>query len=161
MLISIIVAMDENNLIGENNDLPWHIPADLAYFKKMTLGKPILMGRKTYDSIGRPLPNRRSIIITRNTNFNAKGCDVVLSINDALNLCKKDKEVMIIGGASIFNDTLLRCDKLYITEIKHKFNGDIFFPVLNKNDWQESSRESFKKDDKNNYDYDFVIYYRK
>ena len=112
MRLSIVVAMDDNRLIGSKNQLPWHLPADLAYFKKLTTGKSILMGRKTYDSIGRPLPNRRNIVITRNSNISIPGCEVVSSIDDALELTKDDLEVMVIGGASLCEQLLPKVNRL-------------------------------------------------
>jgi dihydrofolate reductase len=105
---SLIVAMDENRLIGSNNGLPWHLPADLAFFKRTTMGKPIVMGRKTFESIGRPLPGRRNIVVTRDPDFSAAGCDIANSIDAALDLCADDEEVMLIGGASLYQQSLSR-----------------------------------------------------
>ena len=118
MRLSIVVAMDDNRLIGKDNKLPWHLPADLAYFKKITIGKSILMGRKTYDSIGRPLPNRRNIVITRNTNIVIPGCEVVSNIEQALLITKDEPEVMVIGGASLCEQLLPDVSRLYITKIE-------------------------------------------
>ena len=127
MRLSIVVAMDDNRLIGNNNQLPWHLPADLAYFKKLTMGKSILMGRKTYDSIGRPLPNRRNIVITRNEEISIPGCEVISSIESALEITKGDEEVMIIGCASLCKQLLPKINRLYITKIDGEFEGDVFF----------------------------------
>lgn len=128
-MISLMVAHDPNRVIGLNNDLPWHIPEDLAYFKETTMGKAMVMGRKTYESIGRPLPGRESIVITRNKDFTAEGVVVVHDIEEAIKQAKEyAEEVMIIGGAEIFRMTLDIADRLYITLIKNEYEGDTFFP---------------------------------
>ena len=157
MRLSIVVAMDDNRLIGSKNQLPWHLPADLAYFKKLTTGKSILMGRKTYDSIGRPLPNRRNIVITRNANISIPGCEVVSSIDHALELTKEDTEVMVIGGASLCEQLLPKINRLYITKIDGEFEGDVFFPKYDDFDWLEVSCESHPKDNSNAYSYKFIV----
>ena len=157
MRLSIVVAMDDNRLIGSKNQLPWHLPADLAYFKKLTTGKSILMGRKTYDSIGRPLPNRRNIVITRNSNISIPGGVVVSSIDDALELTKDDLEVMVIGGASLCEQLLPKVNRLYITKIDGEFEGDVFFPKYDDFDWLEVSCESHPKDNSNAYSYKFIV----
>ena len=157
MRLSIVVAMDDNRLIGNKNQLPWHLPADLAYFKKLTTGKSILMGRKTYDSIGRPLPNRRNIVITRNSNISIPGCEVVSSIDHALELTKEDPEVMVIGGASLCEQLLPKINRLYITKIDGVFEGDVFFPKYDDFDWLEVSCESHPKDNSNAYSYKFIV----
>ena len=157
MRLSIVVAMDDNRLIGSKNQLPWHLPADLAYFKKLTTGKSILMGRKTYDSIGRPLPNRRNIVITRNANISIPGCEVVSSIDHALELTKDDREVMVIGGASLCEQILPKINRLYITKIDGEFEGDVFFPKYDDFDWFEVSCESHPKDNSNAYSYKFIV----
>ena len=157
MRLSIVVAMDDNRLIGSKNQLPWHLPADLAYFKKLTTGKSILMGRKTYDSIGRPLPNRRNIVITRNSNISIPGCEVVSSIDHALELTKEDPEVMVIGGASLCEQLLPKINRLYITKIDGEFEGDVFFPKYDDFDWREVSCEAHSKDNSNAYSYKFIV----
>ena len=157
MRLSIVVAMDDNRLIGSKNHLPWHLPADLAYFKKLTTGKSILMGRKTYDSIGRPLPNRRNIVITRNANISIPGCEVVSSIDYALELTKEDPEVMVIGGASLCEQLLPKINRLYITKIDGVFEGDVFFPKYDDFNWLEVSCESHPKDSSNAYSYKFIV----
>ena len=157
MRLSIVVAMDDNRLIGSKNQLPWHLPADLAYFKKLTTGKSILMGRKTYDSIGRPLPNRRNIVITRNSNISIPGCEVVSSIDHALELTKDDLEVMVIGGASLCEQLLPKINRLYITKIDGVFEGDVFFPKYDDFNWLEVSCESHPKDSSNAYSYKFIV----
>ena len=157
MGLSIVVAMDNNGLIGKDNQLPWHLPADLAYFKKITTGKSILMGRKTYDSIGRPLPNRRNIVITRNTKIMITGCEVVSSIDEALLLTENEKEVMVIGGASLCEQLLPKVNRLYITRIDSEFEGDIYFPTYDASSWRQVSSESHPKDIANNYSYHFIV----
>ena len=144
MRLSIVVAMDDNRLIGKDNGLPWHLPADLAYFKKITTGNSILMGRKTYESIGRALPNRRNIVITRNSEALFSGCEVVDSIDAALSITKNENEVMVIGGASLCEQLLPVVTRLYITQIEGKFKGDIFFPEYDKNEWYQVSCEDRK-----------------
>jgi|TARA_Y100000389_G_scaffold193149_1_gene221630 dihydrofolate reductase len=161
MGLSIVVAMDNNGLIGKDNQLPWHLPADLAYFKKITTGKSILMGRKTFDSIGRPLPNRRNIVITRNTEIMIPGCEVASSIDEALVLTENEKEVMVIGGASLCEQLLPKVSRLYITRIDSEFEGDIYFPAYEAASWHQVSSESHPKDIKNNYSYHFIVLERK
>tara|TARA_B100000929_G_C15441911_1_gene398282 strand:- start:611 stop:1096 length:486 start_codon:yes stop_codon:yes gene_type:complete len=161
MRLSIVVAMDDNRLIGKDNGLPWHLPADLAYFKKITTGNSILMGRKTYESIGRALPNRRNIVITRNSEASFSGCEVVDSIDAALSITKNDNEVMVIGGASLCEQLLPEVTRLYITQIEGKFKGDIFFPEYDKNEWYQVSCESHQPDAINKFVYHFIVMERK
>jgi dihydrofolate reductase len=156
MLLSAIVAMSENKVIGKNNSLPWHLPADLQHFKTITMGKPILMGRKTFESIGRPLPGRKNVVITRDTTFKAEGCVVVHSVDDALKECVNDAEVVVIGGAELFSQMLPNVKRLYLTVIHHEFDGDVFFPELNLQEWKEVKRIDNKADEKNRYDYSFI-----
>jgi len=158
--LSIIAAMDKNRLIGDNNSLPWHLPADLAFFKRTTLGKPILMGRKTYESIGKPLPGRRNIIISREPAYHAPGCETVNSIQAALKLVEDEPEAMLIGGASLYQQTLELAETLYITEIDHAFSGDTWFPAIEPQIWQEAWREKHQPDEHNSYAYDFVKFLR-
>ncbi len=161
MRLSMIVAMDDNQLIGKDNALPWHLPADLGYFKKVTTGKTVLMGRKTHESIGRPLPNRRNVIVSRNADFEAQGCEVVSSINAALELAKDDDEVMVMGGASFYEQMLPSVDRLYITYIEGSYEGDAYFPVFNKDEFEQVSRESHSPDEKNPHTYHFTVLDRK
>lgn len=154
--LSIIVAMANNHVIGNQNQLPWHLPADLKHFKALTLGKSIIMGRKTYESIGKPLPQRRNIIISRQKDLSIPGCEVVGSLEDALTLIEGDAEGMIIGGSQIFLAALPLVSKIYLTVIQHDFNGDIFFPELDMSQWQEISREDHTPDEKNLYPYSFI-----
>jgi len=160
-MISIVVAMDKNKVIGKDNQLPWHLPADLAFFKKTTMGKPIVMGRKTHESIGKPLPGRQNIILTRNKNYEGEGCTVIHSVDELYSFEKNDQdEVCVIGGAEIFKEVLPCADRLYITMIEHEFEGDTFFPSIKDSDWVLVSKEKGPKDDKNPYDYYFTIYNR-
>ena len=161
MRLSIIVAMDDNQLIGKDNTLPWNLPADLGYFKRTTTGKTVLMGRKTYESIGRPLPNRRNVIISRNANFKAPGCEVVGAIKSALELVKEDDEIMIMGGASFYEQMLPSVNRLYITQIEGAYVGDAYFPSFNRDDFVETFRESHQPDEKNKHTYHFTILDRK
>jgi dihydrofolate reductase len=158
-MISLLVAMDKNQLIGKDNDLPWRLPADLAYFKRVTMGHPIIMGRKTYDSIGRPLPGRENIIVTRDTSYEAEGCKVIHSIEEIVKMNEQtDQELFVIGGAEIFKEILPHSDRLYITEINEVFDGDTYFPAFDKAEWKVISKEQGIKDEKNPYDYTFLVY---
>lgn len=161
MRISAIFAMSENRVIGKNNQLPWHLPADLKHFKQITMGNPILMGRKTYESIGKPLPGRCNIVITRDTNYQAPGCVVVNSVESALAAVKDNDEIFIIGGALLYQETLPLTQRLYMTLIHHSFDGDTFFPALNENEWQEVERTDHPADENNKYSYSFVTLDRK
>jgi dihydrofolate reductase len=163
MRISIIVAMDEGRVIGNEGGMPWHLPADLKFFKSSTLGKPIIMGRSTHESIGKALPGRTNIVITRNTDFQADGCVIAHSIEDALALASKEsaEEAMIIGGGRIYEQTLALCQRLYITEIAVHMTGDTQFPQINRDEWEEVSREQFAADEKNAFNLEFVILDRK
>lgn len=159
-MISIIVAIGKNNVIGINNSLPWRLPADLKYFKENTLGKTIVMGLKTFKSVGgKPLPGRKNIILNNAENYKApEGCIVAKSIEDLLEKIKNEKEVMICGGASVYRQFLSLADKLYITFVHGDFEGDTFFPKFNLNEWKEIKRTNNKADEKNSCDYSFVIY---
>ncbi len=156
MNISIIVALSENNVVGINNQLPWHLSADLKRVKALTMGHHLIMGRKTFESIGRPLPGRTNVIITRNKNFKAEGCVTVSSLTEALERSKDDSEVFIFGGGEIFREGLPKVTKIYMTRIHRDFEGDTHFPELNSNDWKEISRQDFNADEKNNYNYSFI-----
>ncbi|WP_028391468.1 dihydrofolate reductase [Bacillus cihuensis] len=157
-MISFILAMDDNRLIGKDNTLPWYLPADLQYFKKVTMGHPILMGRKTYESIGKPLPGRENIILTRNTDYQKEGVTVISNLKEAVAYADtSDKEVFVIGGAEIFQQLLANCKRLYITEIHHSFAGDTYFPELNMSKWQLISRTTGTIDEKNKYPHEFVV----
>ncbi|QCJ43185.1 dihydrofolate reductase [Bacillus sp. S3] len=161
-MISFIVAMDENRAIGKNNQLPWHLPEDLKFFKRVTMGHPIAMGRKTHESIGRVLPGRENIIITRQSGYTCEGCTVFNSVDEFVKYCRKqDDEIFVIGGAEIFNETFPFVDRLYITFIYETFDGDTFFPEFTLDDWELSSSEKGIRDEKNPYNYEFKLYERK
>lgn len=161
-MISFIAAMDENRVIGKANQLPWHLPEDLKNFKRMTMNHPIAMGRKTHESIGRVLPGRDNIIITRNLNYQCEGCTVFYSIRDFVKASReRDEEVFVIGGEEIFKEIFEYADQLYITLIHDEFDGDTFFPEFNRIDWNLESSEKGIKDERNPYDYEFQIYKRK
>lgn len=161
MIISIIVAMADNMIIGDKNSLPWNLPADMEYFRKTTLGKPIIMGAKTFESIGKALPNRKNIILSYDKNYKAEGCSVVTSIEQALEEVGEDEEVMIAGGASVYKQFLPLADRLYLTFIHHDFKGDTYFPEFDINQWKEIKRIDNKPDIKNIYPYSFVVLERK
>ena len=158
MNLSIIVAVDENNGICKNNQLPWHLPADLKHFKTLTTGHPIIMGRKTFDSIGKPLPNRKNIVITGQKDLHIDGVEIVNSLEEALMICKNELEVFIIGGSQIFNQALLLSNKLYLTRIHQVFDTDTSFPEIDKNLWVEQERTEHRPDEKNLFSYTFISY---
>ncbi len=160
-MITIIAAVAKNNALGKDNKLIWHLPADLIRFKKVTSGHHIIMGRKTFESLGKPLPNRTTIIITRNKNYNAEGCVVVNSLNEALQIAKVDENPFILGGAEIYKQAIKIADILDLTIVHQDFEADVFFPVIDKNIWKETSRQDFKANGKNKYNYSFVTYTRK
>ena len=157
--LSIVVACDQQGGIGIDNKLPWHLPEDLAFFKRTTSGHPIIMGRKTYDSIGRPLPNRLNIVITRNPEWRADGVEAVTSLDAAVALVGIS-DAFIIGGAQIFDEALARVNRLVVTEIDHSFNCDVFFPKVDPQQWEEIAREQHHSA-ANNFDYAFVTYQRR
>ena len=161
MKISMIAAMAKNRIIGAGNDMPWHLPADLKHFKQVTMGKPVIMGRKTYESIGRALPGRLNIVITSNKNYQLPDAAVVTSPQAALDQAQLHQpdtdEVMIIGGGTIYSAFLSCADTLYLTHIELEVEGDTQFPdYLNECSWQEIARESHSPDDKNKYPYTFI-----
>jgi len=162
--LAVIVAAAENGVIGRDNALPWHLPEDLRYFKKVTLGKPIVMGRKTFESIGRALPGRTNIVITRKPDFQAEGVRVVASFDDALRLAQDIaasdgvQELVVIGGAEIYKAAIPRADRLYITEVHAQVEGDAILPQIEWKYWREIGRECFTAQDPNPYDYSFVVY---
>lgn len=156
-LISIIAAVAENRAIGIHNRLPWHLPADLKYFRNKTLGHHVIMGRKNYQSIGKPLPQRTNIVVTRDPGFDAPGCVVVNSIGAALAAADGDPEVFIIGGAGIYAQSLPFADRLYLTLVHHSFEGDTYFPEFEWAQWKEISKEFHEPDERNPYPYTFVV----
>ena len=155
MTVSIIVAIAENNAIGKNNQLLWHLPADLKYFKNTTAGHSIIMGRKTYDSVGKPLPNRRNIVVTRQ-DIKIAGCEVVKSIDEGIELCKGESEVFIGGGADIYRQSMDKTDRIYLTVVHKSFEADTFFPEIDYNKWEEIFHEDHPADEKNNIPYSFI-----
>jgi dihydrofolate reductase len=163
MILSLLVAADENNVIGKDNKLPWHLPEDLKFFKNLTWGMPILMGRKTYDSVGRPLPGRKSIVITRSRDWKQAGVETVHSIEEAVEKARSfgAKEIFVIGGAEIFASTLSSADRVYLTRIHHKFEGDVFFPELVKNEWSMVQERFCEADEKNIYSRSYQTWERK
>ena len=159
-MITIIAAVAKHHALGKDNQLIWHLPADLKRFKQTTLNHHIIMGRKTFESLGRPLPNRISVIITRNKNFTAEGCIVVNSLEEALKVAENDATPFIIGGAEIYKQAMLIADKLDLTFVHHEFEADAFFPEIDKTVWKETSREDCSADEKNSYNYSFVTFER-
>lgn len=160
MMISLIAAMDKNRLIGKENGLPWHLPADFKHFKEVTMGKPIIMGRKTFESIGKPLPGRKNIVISRQ-GFVAEGVTVVDSIENALQEVKDAEEVMIIGGASFYEQMIDKTDRMYLTLVDAECDGDAWFPEFDIKDWDIVSEDIHKADEKNNYNFTIKVYQRK
>ena len=155
MIVSIIVAIGENNAIGKNNQLLWYMPADLKYFKNKTSGHTIIMGRKTFDSVGKPLPHRRNIVVTRQ-DIKIEGCEVVKSIDDAIALCKGEDEVFIGGGAEIYRQAMDKTDRIYLTIIHKMFDADTFFPEIDFTKWVETEHEDHQADEKNKLPYSFI-----
>jgi dihydrofolate reductase len=160
MTISLIVAMDQNRVIGLNNRTPWRLPADMKYFKKTTMGKPIIMGRKTYESIGRPLPGRKNIVVTSSRHYKAEGCTVVHSIEDALSAAGEG-EVMVIGGARLYEQLLPVADRLYVTLLEKQFEGDTYFPEIDEGDWLEIAREDIEPGEDVPFRYSFIVLERR
>ena len=157
MRLALIAAMAGNRVIGRANQLPWRLSADLRHFKALTMGKPVIMGRNTYESIGKPLPGRSNIVVTRDARYRAPGCQVVHSLEQALQAAAGHAEVLVIGGAELYRQTLQRADRLYLTLVKAEVQGDVLFPELDWSRWRELQRESHRADASNEYDYDFVV----
>ena len=160
MILSLIVAVSKNNVIGADNGLLWQMPADLKHFKAVTIGHSVIMGRKTYDSIGRPLPGRRNIIVTRQEKLKAAGCEEVNSLQDAVDLCSREQEVFIVGGGEVYKQAMHAADKIYLTRINGEFKGDTVFPEINFSEWRLTKYLKHHGDDKNPYDYSFSEYER-
>jgi dihydrofolate reductase len=156
MKISVIVAMAANRVIGHENRLPWHLPADLKHFKATTLGKPVVMGRRTWESIGRPLPGRTNIVITRDTAYTAEGCVVVHSLDEAIRAAGEAAELMIIGGAELYHQALPQADTLHLTLIHGEFAGDTHFPEWRQDEWRETGRVDHEPDENNSHAYSFI-----
>ncbi len=163
MIISLIVAASENNIIGKDNQMIWHMPADLMYFKKVTLDHHIIMGRKNFEAMNKPLPGRTNIIITRQNGYHKEGCIVVHSLEEGLTIAEGngETEAMIIGGGEIYRLALPIAHKIYLTRIHGTFEGDTSFPEIDKNNWVENTIDVLKSDDANPYDYTFLVYERK
>ncbi len=160
MIVSIIVAIGENNAIGKDNQLLWHLPADLRHFRDKTSGHTIIMGRKTFDSVGKPLPKRRNIVVTRQ-DIQIEGCEVVKSIEEALELCKEEHEVFIGGGAEIYRQAMSKTDRIYLTIVHQTFDADTFFPEINHELWIETSHVDHLADEKNSIPYSIITLERK
>ena len=155
-MLSLIVAIARHRVIGHQNRMPWHLPAELAYFKRITMGHPIIMGRKTFESIGRALPGRRNIVVSRNPDFHGEGIEVAHTLEAAIVMCA-DSDAFVIGGATLYIEALARADKLFITEIDATPQGDTFFPPISANEWRETSRERREADEKNPHAVEFVV----
>lgn len=160
MILSLIAAVDKNLGIGKNNQLLWHLPADLKFFKKITSGHTVIMGRLTYESIGKALPNRRNIVLSRRNGFEAEGCEVMEDLFSAIKSCQKNEEVFIIGGANIYRQAIQIADKLYLTRVETVKDADAFFPEFSLSGWKLVHLEKHKSDEKNAYNYTFSIYQR-
>jgi dihydrofolate reductase len=162
MILSLLLAADENNVIGKDNQLPWHLPGDLRYFKNQTWAMPILMGRKTFESIGKPLQGRKSIVITRNSDWKREGVDVVHSVEEAVEAAKGygAKEVFVIGGAEIFKTSMEQAGRIYLTRIHHRFEGDTFFPELT-DEWQLARSRFCAANEKDQYPHTFEVWERR
>lgn len=169
-MLSMIIAAAENRVMGKDNQMPWHLPNDLQYFKRSTMGKPMIMGRKTYESLGKPLPGRPHIIITRQTNYQAPNANeqvqVVTNLADAIIAAQalvadtEEQEVMVIGGAEICSLAFPQTERLYLTQVHAEVDGDVYFPEFNPNEWREVSREDYQASDNNPYDYSFIVFER-
>ena len=160
-MIIMIAAVAENNALGKDNDLVWHLPNDFKRFKTLTSGHHIIMGRKTFESFPKPLPNRTHVIITRQKNYKAEGCIIVASIEKALEICPKNEDTYIIGGGEIYTLSLPFADKIEITKVHHSFEADAYFPVLNEKEWKLAQSDHNSKDEKHIYDYTYLTYVRK
>jgi dihydrofolate reductase len=158
-MLNLIVATANNNVIGLGGKMPWHLPAELAYFKQVTMGHPIIMGRKTFESIGRPLPGRRNIVVSANLGWRHDGVEVAASVSAALALAD-GQSAFVIGGATLYTAALPIADRVYLTSIHANVDGDTFFPPLLETEWRETSRQPRRKDDKNAYDVDFIVFDR-
>lgn len=156
MIVSLVVATALNGGIGKGGRMPWHLPGDLRHFKGLTLGKPVIMGRKTLESIGRPLPERRNIVLTRDQDFRAAGVQVCHSLAEALVVAEPAAEVMIIGGGEIYKAAWPRADRIYLTRIAAQLEADTFFPEIRSGEWRETARADYEADAKNPYAYSFV-----
>lgn len=160
MIVSMISAMAQNRVIGLNGSMPWHLPADLAHFKRCTMGCPVIMGRKTFDSIGKPLPGRKNIVLTRSDKLSLPGCELVNSLGDALAMVSNETEIFIIGGQQLYQQALSLSHRLYLTHIDAQLDGDTYFPDYSHSDWQQLSLEAHPADEKNAWPYRFEVLQR-
>lgn len=160
-MLSLIVAAGEHNEIGKDGAMPWHLPADLRHFKAVTLGKPVIMGRRTWDSIGKPLPGRRNIVITRDRMWSAEGCEVAHSLPEALVMAAGEPEIMLIGGGQLYREALPRAQRIYLTRVHGTFDADTFFPSFDMNQWRETVRETHPADAANPHACSFLVLERK
>lgn len=163
MIVSLVLAVSENGVIGKNNRLPWRLPADMRFFRQLTTGHTVIMGRKTFDSIGKPLKNRRNVVVSRNKELEIEGCEVLHSLGDALKSAIGEREVFIIGGETIYRKALELniVDKIYLTKVHDDFEGDTFFNLPGEKDWVTESSERHAADEKNAHDYSFITLARK
>jgi len=161
MLISFVAAMSKNRVIGKNNKIPWSMPADVRHMRKMIEGKPLIMGRKTHESIGRPLPDRKNIILTRDKSYKSKGCIVVHTQEEALKAAEGAEEVIIFGGEEIYRMFLPKANRMYLTIIDAEVEGDAFFPEYDKKEWKVVEKKEHKADEENKHDYTFITLQRK
>lgn len=163
MIISFVVAAASNNSIGINGQMPWHLPSDLKHFKNITWGMPVIMGRKTFQSLGKPLPGRMNIVISRQEGWHPEGAVVVKNFDDALLISKESdtKEAMVIGGGEIFRLAFEKAKRIYLTRVLTEAEGDTFFPVLNPKEWRLTGKDDHEADDKNKYDYSFQVWERR
>lgn len=155
--VALVVAMDEQGVIGRGNRLPWHLPADLKHFKAITLGKAVVMGRRTYESIGRPLPGRTNVVVTQATDYDAPGCRLAHNIGEALALAGDSDEIMVIGGGVLYGACLPLARRIYLTRVHHRFPGDTHFPPLNSQAWRQVDRVDCPADADNPYPYSFIV----
>jgi dihydrofolate reductase len=161
MTLSLVVAASSNNVIGSDGGLPWHLPDDLRHFKRLTTGKPVIMGRRTFESIGRPLPDRRNIVMTRQTDYAAHGCEVVSSVSEALELVHGVDEVMIIGGGQVYRDFLPHADRIYLTRVRAEVEGDTHFPEIEQTNWQLLTSQHHAADERHAYAFDLMVFERR
>ncbi|OIR18149.1 dihydrofolate reductase [mine drainage metagenome] len=159
--LSLIVAMAKNHTIGINNTLPWRCPEDLKHFKALTMGHHMIMGRKTFDSIGKPLPGRTTVVVTRNTDLQIEGCQIAHSLKEAIAACTGDDEIFIVGGAELYRQAVTLADTLYITEIQQDVDGDAYFPEFDRNAWRETARAVGSQETPQPLNFHFVTYRRK
>jgi dihydrofolate reductase len=161
MTVSLVVAASTNNVIGRDGELPWHLPDDLRHFKRITTGKPVIMGRRTFESIGRPLPDRQNIVMTRDPDYAAEGCEVVASVAEAMDVAGDADEVMVIGGGQVYRDFLPRADRIYMTRVQAEVQGDTRFPSIDGNTWRLVSSEHHAADDRHRHAFEMMVFERR